>query len=65
MTFVKIGETHNATIVKSLAEFLEPFDTIWRKHMDPNSGAQVDVKELVTELQKQSIAAAEEHGQYQ
>jgi hypothetical protein len=27
--------------------------------------AQVDVKELVTELQKQTTAAAEEHGQYQ
>jgi hypothetical protein len=65
LTFVKIGETHNATTVKTLAEFLEPFDVVWHKHMDPSSVAQVDVKELVTELQKQTIAAAEEHGQYQ
>jgi hypothetical protein len=62
---VKIGETHNSTTVKSLSEFLKPFDTVWHKHMDPNSSAQVDVKELVTELQKRTTAAAEEHGQYQ
>jgi hypothetical protein len=65
LTFVKIGETHNATTVKSLTEFLEPFDVVWHKHMDPKSGAQVDVKELVTELQKQTFTVAEEHGQYQ
>ena len=64
LTLVKTGETHNAIAVKSLAEFLEPFDTVWQKYRSPKAGS-VDVKELVTELQKQTIAVAEEHGQYQ
>lgn len=64
LMLVKVGETHDATGVKSLAEFVEPFDIVWQKHMSI-PGGNVDIKQLVAELQKQSAAAGEKHGAYQ
>lgn len=51
-------------LIKLLLEFLEPFDVIWNRLRNPNTGDKIDVKELVTELQKQTITAAEQHNQY-
>jgi hypothetical protein len=64
LTLKKVGEAHDLAIVKSLSEFLEPFDMVWNRLRNPNTGAKIDVKELVTELQKQTITAAEQHDQY-
>ena len=60
----KVGEAYDLAAVKSLSEFLEPFDMVWNRLRNPNTGAKIDVKELVTELQKQTITAAEQHNQY-
>jgi hypothetical protein len=67
LCFLKIGETQNAMSIKSLEEFTAPdFLKVWQKYRDPKPDTKLDVKELVAELQKQTIAvAAEEHGQYQ
>ena len=51
-------------LIKLLLEFLEPFDVVWNRLRNPNTGDKIDVKELVTELQKQTITAAEQHNQY-
>ena len=59
LCLVKVGETQDTTSVKSLNEFLEPFDEIWARNRSiPN--ANVDIKGLISELQKQSVAATTE-----
>lgn len=64
LTLVKIGETQNTTTVRSLSEFLEPFEDIWTRNMNPNSGAKIDIRNLVDELQKRNDVDSKEHTQY-
>lgn len=65
LTLVKVGETQDTICVKVLSEFLEPFETVWHRYRDPNPTGKIDIKELVSELQKQTVAAVDHSGQYQ
>ena len=42
LTLKKVGEAHDLAIVKSLSEFLEPFDMVWNRLRNPNTGAKID-----------------------
>jgi hypothetical protein len=64
LTFVKVGETQDTMVVRTLSEFFEDFETVWKRNRTiPNPN--VDIKALIAELQKQSLAAVEHSGQYQ
>lgn len=65
LTLVKVGETQDTMVVKTLSEFFEDFETVWKRYRNPNPTGKIDVKELVSELQKQTIAAVDHSGQYQ
>ena len=56
LTLQRVGEINDMTTVNTLEEFLEPdFNKIWAKQRS-EPGASVDVKSLVEELHKQTIA---------
>jgi hypothetical protein len=57
-------ERHDSITVKVLDEFLEPFETVWHRYRDPNPTGSINVKSLVEELHKQSLAASGEQIQY-
>jgi hypothetical protein len=63
LCLIKEGESNKAISVTSLDELTADFDVIWEKYRGKNANVKVDVKELVSELQKQTIVAAE-HNQY-
>jgi hypothetical protein len=52
----KVGEIHDLMCVKSLEEYFEPFETVWHRYRDPNPTGSINVKSLVEELHKQSLA---------
>ena len=64
LTLVNLKEMQNAMVVKTLSEFLEPFDVVWKRYRTPPN-ASVDIKELIAQLQKQTVAAVEHSGQSQ
>jgi hypothetical protein len=55
LTLTKIGETRDTMVVKTLSEFLEDFNTVWARYR--NAAPTVDIKGLIAELQKQSLAS--------
>ena len=63
LCLIKEGESNKAISITSLDELMADFDVIWEKYRGKNANVKVDVKELVSELQKQTIVAAE-HNQY-
>jgi hypothetical protein len=54
LTLQKVGEIHDLIAVKSIEEYLEPFDQIWAKKRSV-PGASVDVKSLIKEMREQSL----------
>jgi hypothetical protein len=65
LTMTKIGETQDSMVVKNLNEFLEDFDVVWKRYRDLKQTGSIDVKELVSELQKQTVSAASQAEAYQ
>jgi hypothetical protein len=59
LSLIKEGETNKTISVTSLEEFTSDFEEVWDKYRGKNANVLMALKELASELSKQSVAAGE------